>query len=555
MKMPTGAISRFHNDVEGASTAWSIFWTLIFLIMSGFVIDTANAYKYRQVLTATAESASLAALMNYNELQYYGLYDQKDEEYYVDGGATPPTGYTRARTVAKDLATKMMNTANNGNVITDADVELGNWNGTTFTAWDGTGTPAYSINAARATAYRSSRRADPNDANPLDTLLLGAFGGLEFWDVAGQSVAAMFVPCPYAYGLIATGKVDMSSNNTFSGQLCIHGQGEENKGNKNPAVGIDLQQNNSFDDTVHVSSNGEFETQVAGSGADDADSNLENRYNPASLQPTGVTEFPNIQAMLETPEDVDLQKIKDYMPDYIIETAEISSVPIGDNLMDTPLTAADIAELEAGHNPNNYTVDWPIVSEVETSPGVTEPLTATRFENLLADIAAGTISSSDFAGKIYHIDCSGGGADKTVDFNQEITLTNIAVVSNECRYSLSSNITIASSILLTDHNGPNASIQGSNGVTIGSGACEDSAGSKIMARGTIDFASDMTMISSLIVSEEEDVYYAAKADGMDGSSVHAGGNIYLRSQAEFQDCPGAVPTKNFTTQSWYRLVN
>lgn len=556
MTMPKGAISRFHNDVEGASTAWSIFWTLIFLIMAGFVIDTANAYKYRQVLTATADSASLAAIMNYREVEYYGLYDQQDEDYYTKGGNAPPGGYTRARTVARNLASQMMSTAKNGNVITDSDIELGYWNGATFTPWDGVSAMANEINAARATAYRSSRRSDPNESNPLDTLLLGALGGLEIWDIAAQSIAATVIPCQYTQGFVAKGKVDMSSLNSFYGQLCIHGEGEQNKGNKNPPVGIDLQQGNYFADTVTVSSNGSYEAQVAGSGENDDDNNLRNNYVADSMQPSGIAEFDHILNALSNPvagasDDDQSEMMADYFPDYILERASYESRGGSGNIdgnTATPLTQAErdaiVAEIANGST-------TPIL--VDSNADGT-PLKATDFSNLLAQAAADSTVLADMSGKIYKVDCSGGGNDKTINLNQEITLSSIAVVSNECRMSLSSNITIASSLLITNHSGSNATIQGSNGVTIGSGTCATGTGSKIMARGDIDFASDMTSIRSQIVSKEGDVQYAAKSDGMDGTTVHAGGNIFLRSQAQAQSCPNATPDKVIASKEWYRIV-
>ncbi|MSU90481.1 hypothetical protein GE300_12770 [Rhodobacteraceae bacterium 2CG4] len=546
MGMPASAVSRFREDIEGASTAWSIFWTLIFLIISGFVIDTANAYKYRQVLTATADAASLAAIMNYRELHYYGLYDQQDADYYTADGNAPPEGYTRARNAATGIAARIMSTAKNGEVVTDQDVELGNWNGATFTPWDGVSATPGKINAARATSYRSSRRSDPDDSNPLDTLLMGAFGGLDWWDIAAQSIAASFVPCQFTQGLVAMGKVDMSSLNSFGGEMCIHGQGEENHGNKNPPVGIDLQQNNTFGDGVTVSSNGPYDTQVAGSGKNDDDNNLRDVYQQDSIQPSGIQEFDALLDMLKNPNGADPQDIVDYMPDLIIENAMVGGSTLSDGDPDTPMTYEDKEAVK-----NSFPdAEWPIV-DTNASGG---PLTATDFEALLASAATSDSVAADIDGKIYKVDCSGGGSDKTIDLSETITLSNVAVVSDQCRISLSSNITIAASFLMTNHSGNNMTVQGSNGVTLGSGTCAEGTGSKIMARGDIDFSSEMTMIRSQIVSKEGDVKYAAKADGMNGTTVHAGGNIILTSQAAFQDCPDANPDKLIASREWYRLV-
>ncbi|MSU90480.1 hypothetical protein GE300_12765 [Rhodobacteraceae bacterium 2CG4] len=543
-------LANFRDDTDAASTAWSIFWTICFLLVAGFVIDTANAYKYRQVLTATADSASLAAIMNYRELEYYGLYDKQDENYYTDDGNAPPEGYARARTAARGIASQIMSTAKNGAVIADQDVELGHWNGAAFLPWDGASAKPGTINAARATAHRSSRRANSTDANPLDTLLLGAFGGLDWWDIAAVSVAESYIPGCYTDGLMAMGKVDMSSNNSFYGEICVHGEGQENNGNKNPPVGISVQQGNFFDLEVTVSSPGAHDTMVDGSGAYDPDSNIVEVYREESLMPSGIAEFDALRDMLMDPLSASPTDLARYMPDYILESVTYAGEPVvGDGDYSTPLTVAEIeTALDVLTHPD---ADWPIV---DRNPAGNGPLAATDFNDMLAQAAANDTVSETFSGKIFNVSCQGGPANKVINFGEPVTLSNMAVVSSDCRFSFNSNITVASSFLLTDHNGSNATVQGSSGVTIGSGTCEVGTGSKVMARGTIDFASDMTMIRSQIVSRDEDVYYAAKADGLDGTSVHAGGNIFLRSQAAAQYCPGATTDDLIVSREYYRLV-
>lgn len=544
--------AAYKKDTEGASTAWSIFWMICFLVLAGLVIDTANAYKYRQVLTATADSASLAAIMNYREVEYYGLYDQQNATYYTEDGNAPPTGYARARSVATSIGERMMNTTGNGQVISEQDVELGNWDGSDFTAWDGASTPAFLINAARATAYRSSRRTDPNDANPLDTLLLGAFGGLPWWDVAAVSVAETFVPYCYTDGLLARGKVDMSSNNSFYGEICVHGEGYENNGNKNPPVGISLQQGNYFDPEVIVSAPGPFETMVAGSGAG-YDDPVYDVYREEQLDIFGVTMFNELRDMFFEPTAASATTLSDNMPDYILESVKDSSgnYVIGDGDLSTPLAPEDFTQSAVNALANDSN-NWPIVT---TNPNGGGPLNAAAFENLLATATANGTVEETFAGKIYKITCTGGNG-KTVHLNKEVLLDKVAVVSSNCEYSLSSDITISDAYLMTDkvNTNGNAVIHGSNGVTIGNGSCDTGTGSRVMARGTIDFASDMSMIRSQIISAEQDVYFAAKADGLEGTSVHAGGNIFLRSQAQAQTCPDAIGDFTKPPRDYYRLV-
>ena len=64
-------VRSFASDKEGSATIWALFTTLIFLAFMAFVIDMANAYRFRAALQAVADASSTAGLVAYNDEQQY----------------------------------------------------------------------------------------------------------------------------------------------------------------------------------------------------------------------------------------------------------------------------------------------------------------------------------------------------------------------------------------------------------------------------------------------------------------------------------------------------
>ena len=222
---------KFFADTEGSATVWSIFWTIIFLILAGLAIDMSNAYRYRAALQATADSSAVGAMMAYREYDYYVDYT---------GGAATTAPATRGNHTARDLALANMSVGRNGTVTSDSEITWGNWNHTTehFEPAVGNATPVGPINAVRVQALRTA-----GNSNAVPTLLLNMFGGLQSWNVGATSIAeAYHADCFTRQGIFAMGTLDFSSNNEFVDETCYHGE-----------QGVDMQNHNVFGPDTIVS--------------------------------------------------------------------------------------------------------------------------------------------------------------------------------------------------------------------------------------------------------------------------------------------------------------
>jgi hypothetical protein len=125
-----------------------------------------------------------------------------------------------------------MDTTNNGGVLDPQDVQVGLWDPLSHSL----NTAAPNPDAVMVTVNRSSNN---DNAVPVNFLRIM---GLQSWNVTAQSVAQRFIPACLRDGLIARGFVDISSNNGFVNQICIHGQ-----------LGVHMQNHNFYESGVTVS--------------------------------------------------------------------------------------------------------------------------------------------------------------------------------------------------------------------------------------------------------------------------------------------------------------
>jgi hypothetical protein len=125
-----------------------------------------------------------------------------------------------------------MGTDINGSVLDPQDVTIGLWDPVNATL----DTTAAIPDAVMVTVNRSS---DNGNAVPVNFLRIV---GLQTWNVTAQAVAQVFIPECLRDGLIAREIVDISSNNGFVNEICVHGE-----------QGVNIQSNNYFETGVNVS--------------------------------------------------------------------------------------------------------------------------------------------------------------------------------------------------------------------------------------------------------------------------------------------------------------
>ncbi len=201
-------IHEFANNEDGAGTIMGLLWFMLLVGITGMAVDVTDGFRNRTMLQATADASALA------------------------GAIDLPDNSAAAVATAVSYAVDNMGTEINGSVLDPADVQVGLWDAATQSL----DTTSLLPDAVMVTVRRSAENANAVPVNFLRIM------GLQTWNVTAQAVAQRFIPGCLRDGLIAREIVDMSSNNGFVNEICIHGE-----------QGVDLQSNNYFETGVNVS--------------------------------------------------------------------------------------------------------------------------------------------------------------------------------------------------------------------------------------------------------------------------------------------------------------
>ena len=195
----------FAHDQRGAASVWAIFWTTMLLIMSGFVLDVANAYRIRALLQATADASALAAA---RELPNPG----------------------QARKAARDLAALNMPEEEHGDVMPNRMIALGAWDETSGRFIEG----QQPYDAVQTTAARGA-----GAGRDLPTFLIGLVG-TDAWKIAASSTArarsggggASRNLCPSSM-LITEANISMAGTTRVNDGVCLHADTQIHFGGNN----------------------------------------------------------------------------------------------------------------------------------------------------------------------------------------------------------------------------------------------------------------------------------------------------------------------------------
>jgi len=205
--MLRGYACQFRTDETGAGTIMGLLWFMLLVGITGMAVDVTDGFRNRTMLQATADAAALA-----------GVIDLPDR--------------SAAVATAVAYAADNMGEDINGSVLDPDDVRVGLWDPATQSLDTTSAFP----DAVMVTVRRSAENANAVPVNFLRII------GLQTWNVVAQAVAQRFIPGCLRDGLIAREIVDMSSNNGFVNEICIHGE-----------QGVDIQSNNYFETGVNVS--------------------------------------------------------------------------------------------------------------------------------------------------------------------------------------------------------------------------------------------------------------------------------------------------------------
>ncbi len=180
---------EFVQDEFGGGTIMGLYWFITLVMICGLAVDITDGFRARTMLQATADATALA-----------GAIDLPDRNTVAAAAVT--NSYDN------------MPQGENGTVLRSTDVIVGKWDGAAKAIDQNDPEP----DAVMVTVHRSSANENAMPVNFLRII------GLYNWEITTQAVAQRFIPECLREGLIARGIVDISSNNNFVREICVHGQ-------------------------------------------------------------------------------------------------------------------------------------------------------------------------------------------------------------------------------------------------------------------------------------------------------------------------------------------
>jgi Flp pilus assembly protein TadG len=453
----SGSVRDFLQNEDGGGTVMGLLWFILLVGICGLAVDITDGFRSQTMLQATADAAALAAVM-----------DLPDEDQAVQ--------------TALDYAENNMAAADYGSVLIGSDVDVGTWNHNT---------KIFTLGGVLPDAVRVRTRRSQENENPVPVNFLRIVGLLN-WNVTTHAIAQRFLPDCLTDGLVARGFVDMSSNNTYNGDMCVHGQ-----------RGVHLSQRNAFGPEVRVSMPDVDQDLVVPADNMDGNPRLAAAISEQSLEPRMVNHTDEIIR--------DLMNAADYVtPDYI--DANEGVITRDENY--------DFSDVEAG---NTYHIDCSSSSKTVNIPRNTVLTEVAIISECRINVGTGVQMTDVFLASLSHgnngTDTAGGPKKRS------------------------------------GHGGAgveHASIHFDSGVTLGADDnCSPGGGVQIFSNSSVQFTSN-TIHNGVQIVAAGDVDLGTRGSEFNGINVQSGGDITVNSNNTFGDCTGGAPA--LFTVNYYRLV-
>jgi len=440
---------QFKDDERGVGSTFAIFMAIICIGIGGLAIDVSNAWQMRQRLQTTADVAAHAGALMIVFPDVTGI----------------------KTTVSEALAVAEMNmpTSRFQNVLTAADITIGRWNTVTRQMTVDALTPPNAVEVVT--------RLDDTNNNPLGTFFLRLMG-FSHWQISTRAVAMIDVRECHADGLVAGGKVDLTSNNAFYNGMCIHGQ-----------QGVLLRDNNFFDyaNGVRIS-----------------------MPNPATVAEGG---------MLDVRGDSNIGAYESAVEGWIVPTLSAIS---------------SISNLTTNYSNPTYSEKPTYITNTSANP---IDLRATKGQD--GHPALNFNISMLEPNAVNIITCAATGGAK-VQIPNNTTISNVIIVAN-CPIEFGEGSSVENAIFITSSTDAN-SFKGANNVRLGAAdGCTGGGGAQFITPGGLNFASDMEYYGSQVIANG-DVHLAAGVNGLSGISVQTEGDITVTANNTMGACSGGVDT-------------
>ena len=202
--------ASFLREERGAATLWNVTWLLVFVGFAGLSLDSANGYRNIAISQSTADTASLAGAAELPNPLLEIPYDTADGAY--DG---------TVKAAALSYAERNMDPGIYGNVLTENEILIGNWNADTrtFTWGEGFEAPdALPVNAVRVYQFQNEA-ARKNGVG----MLLMPWVGLDTLSVSTTSTSVYGPTDCQLQGFMAKARVCSTSHNEYYPGFCIYG--------------------------------------------------------------------------------------------------------------------------------------------------------------------------------------------------------------------------------------------------------------------------------------------------------------------------------------------
>lgn len=534
----------WRHEEDGASTVWSIFWCVTFLIITGFVIDIGNAYRFQAAIRMTADQSALAGVM---------AFDSETKYQDVTGDMATLTGEVRAKNAATALSSVNLGGADNGAVVPAASVTLGTWTRATGFSPGGATPDAVQVKAERSSA----------NGNEVETLLLGLFTAWEGWDIGATAVARIALDrnCETKEGILVAGTLTFALSNVFTGDVCLHGESEVAF-----STGSEWQ----------ASSSGDFPVVSHGLGG-------------ALCQASDCQNSPpydNVIPFQSATSPLTLDMIDGTSTEMPLVNATI-------DLIDTTL-AAPAAHTAAGLETNallpraltsNDGRDPETEAALLIQPPLTSPINlpggGTGIPTQINGVTRISVSASDFEAAVVAggtqtigtppnttvlppiapfpantiLDIDSGGACTASGSRIELTgdaILDDLVILTSCAVSFRGTNSFSGSYLRSTSTDSTA-VGGQAGASIGSGDCATlSDGADVVADGGVNLQSGM-IVRGAVIKTRGDATIAAQPADLRGSRIWVGGNASFSASRGWEGCSAPL-TGTLAEERDYVLV-
>lgn len=471
---------------EEGSTVFSLFWTLVLMVLAGVAVDPVNAWRHKQFLKQTADVSAHAAVV----------------------ALAQNSSSNEIRDAAKRTVEANLDAARVGKVLADhdRDIEFLSYNPHANTASASTG------GAANAVLVRLQRSKEQGNAVPFTFLRLATLfskdESLPGWEMAVDGVAAR-VPttrCRGADMLLAGGELHLSANNTFASGYCVHAQDR-----------VWMPQNNTF----------ALGSSVSMPDLADCRNKCNDKANPGSTQAANEMNLPvpGVDLLIDRLEDAFV---------FEAQSPEKTAFFTGKSGLGSLLPLAEI-----GYAVNTLTRGAVVHlsrDDFQLLPVIPAGLVYdVSCDGRIASLGRAIQGKGDGKNKpSLPNPVNGSGKNVSLDAVNAASLRDIALVT-DCEISLGNKVDISGSLLVSTRSGLSASSQSQIGASPGN--CDPGDRTTILVRGDIHIPGSFNGSNTSFLTAGN-LHMAGGGGGgkHHGVSMMAQGDIHVSAGHDFVAC-------------------